>query len=157
MDAGTLGHMKDVEKIHEVLAPAVAGAGLFLEQVELKPAGKRTLLRVTVDLADGPGGVDSDQLTDVSRVISETLDESPDAPAGQYVLEVSTPGATRKLTEPRHFRRAEGRKVILTTADGEVTGRLESVEGDTLAISNNGHTQEIAISDVVNARVDVEL
>lgn len=101
--------------------------------------------------------MDSDQLTDVSRVISETLDESPDAPAGQYVLEVSTPGATRKLTEPRHFRRAEGRKVILTTADGEVTGRLESVEGDTLAISNNGHTQEIAISDVVNARVDVEL
>lgn len=149
--------MKDVDKLHTALAPVVAEAGLYLEKVELKPAGKRTLLRVTVDLEDGPGGVNSDLLTDASREISRYLDESPDAPRGQYVLEVSTPGATRTLTEPRHFRRAQGRKVILTTAEGELSGRLESVEGDTLSLSKDGQTQEIALSSVTSARMDVEL
>ncbi|MEZ7898993.1 MAG: ribosome maturation factor RimP [Flaviflexus sp.] len=149
--------MNDVKDLHEVLAPVVEQVGLYLEEVELKPAGKRTLLRVTVDLPDGPGGVDSDQLVDVTREVSAFLDESPEAPKGQYVLEVSTPGATRKLTTPRHFRRAEGRKVVLNTAAGEVTGHVESVEGDTLTISSGGHTSEIAISDVTNARMEVEL
>lgn len=149
--------MTDVGRLKEALAPIVADAGLYLEQASLKPAGRRTLLRVTVDLADGPGGVGSDQLTEVSREISRFLDESPDAPRGQYVLEVSTPGATRALTELRHFRRAQGRKVVITTADGEFSGRLESVEGDTLSLSTGGREQEISLSDVVRARMDVEL
>lgn len=156
-DAGTLESMKDVEKLQEALSPIVAGAGLYLEQVELKPAGKRTLLRVTVDLEDGPGGVSSEQLTDVTREVSQFLDESSDAPRGQYVLEVSTPGATRMLKEPRHFRRAQGRLVIITTADGEISGRLEAVEGATLSLSTGGQIREIHLPDVVRARMDVEL
>lgn len=149
--------MNDVERLQESLASVVAGAGLYLEKVELKPAGRRTLLRVTVDLEDGPGGVDSDQIAAVSRDVSQFLDESPDAPAGHYVLEVSTPGATRALSEPRHFRRAQGRKVVITTAEGEVSGRLESVEPDRLTLSIGGADQEIALSDVIRARMDVEL
>lgn len=149
--------MKDADKLNDALVSVVAGAGLYLEQVELKPAGKRTLLRVTVDLEDGPGGVGSDQLADVSRKISAFLDESPAAPSGQYVLEVSTPGATRTLTEPRHFRRAQGRKVVLATAGGDITGRLDSVEGATLSLSNGGQAREISLSDVLSARMDVEL
>ena len=145
-----------MEKLQEALSPVVADAGLFLERVELKPAGRRTLLRVTVDLADGPGGVGSDQLTDVSREISQYLDEAPDAPRGQYVLEVSTPGAIRSLDEPRDFRRAEGRLVNIITADGECSGRLEAVEADTLTLSTGGQSREIQLSDVISARTDVE-
>lgn len=148
--------MKDVEKLREALRPIVAGQGLYLEQIEVRPAGKRTLLRVIVDLEDGPGGVDSDRITAVSREISRFLDESPDAPRGQYVLEVSTPGATRELTEPRHFRRAVGRLVTVSTSDEEISGRLDAVEGATLSLSTGAQVREVSLSDVVRARVDVE-
>lgn len=149
--------MKDVEKLQEALSPIVADAGLYLEKVELKPAGRRTLLRITVDLVDGPGGVDSDRLTEATREVSQYLDESPDAPRGEYVLELSTPGATRSLETPRHFRRAEGRLVIITTAEEEISGRLEAVEGATLSLSTGGQVREINLPDVVRARMDVEL
>ncbi|WP_182354641.1 ribosome maturation factor RimP [Flaviflexus huanghaiensis] len=149
--------MKDVDRLEESLAEVVARAGLYMEKVELKPAGKRTVLRVTVDLEDGPGGVDSDQIAEVSREVSRFLDESPDAPSGQYLLEVSTPGATRPLTEPRHFRRAQGRRVIITTVEGEMSGRLVAVETDRLTLNIGAADREIALVDVVRARMDVEL
>ncbi len=154
---GNLDIMNDVKNLHEILAPVVEQTGLYLEEVELKPAGKRTLMRVTVDLGDGPGGVDSDLLGDVTRAVSAALDKSPAAPKGQYVLEVTTPGATRKLTTPRHYRRAEGRIVIVTTDSGQLRGRVESVGDDTLTISTDGQSEEIAFSDIVSARMDVEL
>ena len=37
-----------------------------------------------------------------------------------YVLEVSSPGVDRPLTEEKHFRRAHGRLVVAEMADGSL-------------------------------------
>lgn len=145
------------EQLRAELEPVVAEAGLFLEDVRLKPAGKKTVLEVIVDLADGPGGVSSDALTDVSRAVSTHLDDSPAAPGGQYTLEISTPGATRDLLTERHYRRAQGRIVILQTADGTIRGRVKSVEGDRISLDVKGQPMSIALADVTKGRMDVEL
>ena len=50
------------------------------------------------------------------------------------MLEVTTPGIDRPLTTPRHFRRAQGRRVTVSTEDGERTGRLDAVDGEDLVI-----------------------
>jgi len=95
----------------EVLAPVVSATGHDLEDVNVTSAGRRSLVRVVVD-ADG--GVDLDAVAEVSRVVSEALDaDAPGGPAfaGPYVLEVTSPGVDRPLTEPRHWRRAVGRLV----------------------------------------------
>lgn len=123
----------DNQQLRSVLEPAVEGSGLFLEAVTTRQAGRRTTVTVVVDLPDGPGGVSSDQLSDASRAVSEAMDAA-DPVAGAYVLEVTTPGIARPLTTPRHYRRAVGRKVAVTTPDGEVTGRLESVSDQDLVI-----------------------
>lgn len=133
------------------LEPVVTEAGLFLEGVSVSPAGRRTVVRVVVDLADGPGGVSSDALAEVSREVSRALDGS-DLLTGPYTLEVTTPGVDRPLTDPRHFRRAVGRLVAVTTGTGTTTGRLTGVR-DAVAVLDGS---EIPLSDITGAVVQVE-
>ncbi|NCD19392.1 MAG: ribosome maturation factor RimP [Actinobacteria bacterium] len=133
------------------LEPVVAEAGLFLEGVSVSPAGRRTVVRVVVDLADGPGGVSSDALAEVSREVSRALDGS-DLLTGPYTLEVTTPGVDRPLTDPRHFRRAVGRLVAVTTGAGTTTGRLTGVRDDVAVLDGS----EIPLSDITGAVVQVE-
>ena len=98
------------EHLLDLLGPLVTEAGYDLEDVAVTSAGRRSLVRVTVD-ADG--GIDLDAVALVSRIISDALDAdaaNPRALSGAYVLEVSSPGVDRPLTEPRHWRRANDRR-----------------------------------------------
>ncbi|WP_314781685.1 ribosome maturation factor RimP [Actinomyces massiliensis] len=115
-------------RLTELLTPVVEGAGAFLEGIRTTRAGKYSTVRVLVDLPDGPGELGLDALTEVSRAVSAALDEA-DPVKGRYTLEVSTPGAERELSTPRHFRRAVGHDVELTVEDTEDTGDTEDTEG----------------------------
>lgn len=139
------------------VAPVVEAAGLLLERLELAARGRRHVVRVTVDLPDGPGGVDSDRLADVSREISEVLDEVDLVP-GTYTLEVSTPGVDRPLTTPRHFRRAQGRLVtVALTEGGAVTGRVRGAGDDGVELDVDGAARTVAYEQIRRAQVQVEL
>ncbi|MGC5616195.1 ribosome maturation factor RimP [Georgenia sp. Z1491] len=144
------------DRVRAAVTDPVTQAGLVVEDVEVAGSGTRKVVRLTVDLPDGPGGVTSDQIGDVSRAVSTALDEH-DAVDGTYTLEVSTPGTDRPLTEPRHFRRAVGRLLDLTTADGRRTCRLAGVEDDRLQLTDDQGSREVPIADVTRARVEVEL
>ncbi|QGQ19656.1 ribosome maturation factor RimP [Cellulomonas sp. JZ18] len=115
-------------RVREVVEPAVAGAGLLLEGLEVAGAGARTVVRVVVDLTDGDEAeLDLDRIGEVTQAVSDALDATDVLP-GAYTLEVSSPGVDRPLTQPRHWRRAVGRKVTLVRGDGTaVTGRLSDV------------------------------
>src|SRR5690625_3361047 len=118
----------------EALSPVVAAHELYLESVDLAGPPNRRTVTVVVDLRDGPGGVSSDALDEVSRAISGRLDEVEDVPGGSYLLEVTTPGVSRPLTEPRHFRRAQGRLVTVHTTEGTVAGRLMVADDEGLQV-----------------------
>lgn len=147
------------ERVGSVVSPVVEAAGLHLEDARVARAGNRSTVRVVVDLPDDEvGSLDSDRLGDVSREISRAMDEA-DVVRGQYTLEVSTPGASRPLTEPRHFRRARTRTVRLTLADGgTTTGRLRDVVDDAagpVLVLDGG--ARVLLSDVRKAKVELEL
>ena len=157
------------DRVREVVAPVVGAAGLYLEDVHVSPAGRRTVVRVVLDLGeDEIGSLDLDTLGQVSREISAALDEH-DPVRGEYVLEISTPGTDRPLTEPRHFRRARTRLVRLTLRDGSVrSGRLLAVDAEILTIEPTGAPKGSAkgvsgepvlvpVQDVVRGAVEVEL
>ncbi|HEY8301378.1 MAG TPA: ribosome maturation factor RimP [Jatrophihabitans sp.] len=145
------------EHLIEVLTPVVSATGHDLEDLTVTTAGRRSLVRVVVD-ADG--GVDLDAVADISRAISEALDT--DAPggaafAGPYVLEVTSPGVDRPLTEPRHWRRAVGRLVEATVGDSTVTGRISGADdtGVVLGVAD-GTQREIPWSELGRGKVQVE-
>jgi len=106
----------DPADVARLLEPVITAAGMDLETVRVSPAGRRRLLRLVVD-ADG--GVGLDQIAEVSRDVSARLDASDVMGDVPYTLEVSSPGIDRPLTEPRHWRRAQGRlvSVSLTAPD----------------------------------------
>jgi ribosome maturation factor RimP len=141
-----------------LLEPAVTAAGLDLEDVDVTSAGKRRLLRVIVDK---DGGVDLDAVAQVSQAISGVLD-STDAMGGQpYVLEVTSPGIDRPLTETRHWRRARGRLVeVGIRSDGgpgrPVVGRVVSVGDEGVDLDVAGVEQSYSWADLGPGRVQVE-
>jgi ribosome maturation factor RimP len=138
------------------LAEQVVGrAGLVLEDVTVTPIGRRRLLRITVDLpADVPGGVPIDAVAEASHAISTALDESDVMGGAPYVLEVSSPGVDRPLTERRHFARARGRIVtVTTTLEAPAEGRLTEV--DDAGLSFEGGTT-LAWEHVIRGKIQVE-
>ena len=156
-----------VTAVQELVAPLVAADGLYLENVQLKRAGKYSTLIVTVDLEQGPGAVGSAQLEAVSREISAALDAS-DPISGAYTLEVSTPGAERELTEERHYSRAIGRMVHFVLRDGSAfVARLLSHQvgsGVTVATYTEKKKQlvetgerNLTFSEIARARIVVEI
>ncbi|MBW3068722.1 MULTISPECIES: ribosome maturation factor RimP [unclassified Actinomyces] len=143
--------------LRQLLAPIVEGAGLFLEDVRLARAGKYTTLRVVVDLADGPGDLDLETLGEVTQSISDAVDAA-DPVAGQYTLEVTTPGAERELHTPRHFRRAVGHSAVITTAEEQtLQGEVTAADADTVTLSVDDSPRTIALADITAARMVVSM
>ena len=122
--------MTATPRVLALLEPVVAGAGFDLEDLTVSAAGKRSVVRV---LVDKDGGVTLDDVADVSRLVSEALDaadeQDPTLLGTSYVLEVSSPGVDRPLTEPRHWRRNVGRLVVATLRDGATAeGRVTAAD-----------------------------
>ena len=125
-----------------LVAPVVEAAGYDLEELAVTPAGRRSIVRVVVDRDDG---VTLDDVAEVSRAVSAALDDlDGEFGSAPYVLEVTSPGVDRPLTEPRHWRRNTGRLVTVTVGAAgsaeQVTGRVLEVGGDgvTLAVEAKG-------------------
>ena len=142
----------------DLLTPVVEDAGAFLEGVETTRTGRYSTVRVLVDLPDGPGEMDVDALTKITRAVSAAMDDS-DPVAGRYTLEVSTPGAERCLTTPRHFRRAVGHDLEVTVevdgADVTLTGTVVAADEDSVTLMIDGRQRVLALRDVRQARMVV--
>jgi ribosome maturation factor RimP len=159
------------DRIRPLLDAALGGSGLLLEDATITPAGRRRVVRVTVDRAlDLSGDVTAatapltlDEVADATRLVGAALDESDALGEQPYTLEVTSPGVGRPLTEPRHFQRNVGRLLSVTREAGEpVTGRLVRAGAAdlTLETPRSGKTPasrtELAYAEVVRAVVEVE-
>ena len=128
----------DGAKLRDQLEPVVAALGYDLEEVTAQRAGSRRLLRLVVD---GDGGVSLDDVAEVSQAVSAALDEAGLMGENPYDLEVTSPGVSRPLTLPRHWRRALGRLVVAPLAGGAEKG--QSVTGRVVAADDEGVELEL--------------
>ncbi|CAN5878252.1 ribosome maturation factor RimP [soil metagenome] len=71
-------------------------------------SGSNVTLEVVVDRN---GDVDFDLITEVSRDLSDALDEDEDLIEGSYLLEVSSAGLERPLMKPSDYSRFAGREI----------------------------------------------
>lgn len=146
------------DSIAELIEPAVTAQGFYLEEVQLVSPGKH---RIVTCIVDGEISLNLDQVTSVSRAISELLDEAPIMGDTPFTLEVTSPGVDRPLTKPRHFAKNVDRLLKVKKTDGEVvTGRITSnTESEVvLSVVSKKETTEVAvaISDIKRAVVEIE-
>ncbi|MGC4805413.1 ribosome maturation factor RimP [Micromonospora sp. DT233] len=165
-------------RLRAVIEPVVNAAGYDLEDVAVSRAGRRHVVRVIVD-ADG--GISLDAVAEVSRGVSAALDAAEEAGgdilAGEYQLEVSSPGVDRPLTLPRHWRRNIGRLVKVTArpaaptdrpaaptdlpeqrpaGDRQVTGRVVAADDDRVVLETDSGRAEFRHAELGPGRVQVE-
>ena len=150
------GRTPQRQQLMDLLGPVITSHDCDLEELSVSAAGRRSLIRIVVDSV---GGIDLDTVAELSRAVSEILDAEPSAGpefAGPYVLEVSSPGVDRPLTELRHWRRAAGRLVSVSVGDQTVTGRVEAVEGSDVVLRLGDARQVLPLGSLGVGRIQVE-
>ena len=150
--------MAITDQISQLVTPAVEAQGFFLEEVQLVSPGKH---RIVTCIVDGETSLNMDQVTGVSRAISELLDEAVFMGDAAFTLEVTSPGVDRPLTQPRHFRKNVDRLLKVVKIDGDVvTGRIcSSSDLDvTLTVVEKKETKEVSVklSEIKRATVEIE-
>lgn len=159
-----VGPMPDAARLTRLLEPVLHALGMDLEGVRVASAGRRRILRITID-ADG--GVSLDDIAVASRELSARLDGSAEMGEQPYTLEVSSPGVDRPLTQPRHWRRAVGRLVEVPLAgqaadhnDGNgafvAGGRIVATSEKGITLEQNGVLRDYLYADLGPGRVQVE-
>lgn len=136
-------------KLLELLDPVAEAAGYEIIRLRLMGGAERRRLQIMAERPpqDGQleGEMNVEDCTRLSRKVSEIMDAA-DPIAGEYVLEVSSPGIDRPLTRPKDFANYEGFEVKLELdrlAEGRkrFRGVLAGLEGDQVAIDLEGEAE----------------
>ncbi|CAB4600886.1 unannotated protein [freshwater metagenome] len=150
--------MSLTQAITDLISPAVTEAGFYLEEVQIASPGSH---RTVTCVVDGPTPLNLDQVTVVSRIISELLDSADIMGDTPFTLEVTSPGVDRPLTEVRHWTKNLTRLIKTTLNDGSViTGRLTEFDEINATLVENikgrikSHT--VAFADIKRAVVEIE-
>ena len=141
--------MNVIESITSEITPIIEGSGNYLEEVIIT-SGTPKILTVVVD---SDSHLTLDQVTVITKEISNLLETLPSLGETPFTLEVTSPGIDRPLTRARHWRKNLGRLVAVTLNDGTaIKGRI--------GISTDSHVEiegaPIQFSDIKLALVEIE-
>lgn len=141
------------EDFIRLLEPAINALGYELVDLDLRQ-GRGGLLRLFIDR---PPAVTLADCELVSEQIGDLLDVE-DPMAGNYRLEVSSPGSDRRLRTPAHFAAAVGSDVsveLKRAVDGRkrFRGRLTNAEHDSVDLQVDGKIWRLPLADMRMARL----
>ena len=148
---------KITELVAGLAGPAVEAAGCELWDVEYVREAGSWYLRLYIDKA---GGVDILDCEQVSRAVSDLLDEA-DPIEGSYTFEVSSAGAERPLKRPGDYERFMGSPVLVKlykARDGrkEFAGVLAGYENGDVTITAGERTVTFPKAEVALCRLRLE-
>ena len=137
-----------------LLRPVVTDLGYVCWGIELLRQGRGALLRIYIDSSTGVTLADCER---VSNRVSGILDVE-DPVAGEYLLEVSSPGLERLLFNRDQYEQYLGETVkvrLSRSVDNRkrITGRIEAVTGETLVLNEAGREIRVPLGAVDRARL----
>jgi len=148
----------DLSRTREIIERVVYSEGMELVDVELKGGPNRRILRIYIDK---PTGVTHQDCELISDQVGSLLDIE-NLILGSYVLEVSSPGLTRKLTKESDYQRYVGRLVKIQTRD-QIQGRrnfrgtLRGLEDDQVVVELEGpQSVRIPLHSITKSNLDFD-
>jgi ribosome maturation factor RimP len=128
-----------VDGLRALAEPLATDAGLVVEDITITPAGKRRVVRIVVDLPeDRTGSIGLDEVAQVSHALNAVLADSTVLGSLPFVLEVSSPGVDRPLSQRRHWMRARTRLVKAEPVPGVKGWTAASSTGRLVAVDDEG-------------------
>jgi ribosome maturation factor RimP len=152
-----VGRAELLERARNVVLPVVESLGYDLVEVALAVSHGRRVLQVFIDRS---GGITLDDCARTSKAIGAELDQCDIFPA-RYFLEVSSPGAERKLRTRQDFGHFVGRKarIRFRAASGVATGatgKMLAFKEDVLVFEPEGGTEiSIRFGDILSANLSI--
>lgn len=144
--------MSSNDRVKEIVSPILDSRAIYLEEVAIKPAGRRSIVQILIDKEDG---LDLDLVAAVSREISEALDQTDALGNNPYTLDVGSPGIDRPLTLPRHWKRNRDRLVQIETNQDEVlVDRILASDDSAVTLKDSGKV--ISFNEIKRAQVQIE-
>ncbi|GAA4026698.1 ribosome maturation factor RimP [Allokutzneria multivorans] len=141
-------------QLEPLVDEAVRAAGFELEELDVRSAGRRRVLRVVVD---SERGVNLDEVAEASRSVAEALDAREDVLKDAYTLEVSSRGLDAPLTKARHWRHTRLRLAKVRLSDGsEFVGRVGDADDEGVQLLVGGALRRVVYTDVASAKVEIE-
>ena len=139
------GKTPEDRSLIELLDPVAEAAGYEIVRLRLM-GGQTRRLQIMAETPDGH--MDVADCAKLSRAVSEVLDAA-DPIAGEYLLEVSTPGIDRPLTRLKDFETFEGHEARIEldrVAEGRkrFRGELAGIEGDNVGVNLEGEAEATA-------------
>lgn len=155
-----------VSELTQIIKPAVEACDVDLWGIEFMPQGRKSLLRIYIEVLpeDKQAGrhITIEDCTAVNHQVSGVL-EVHDPIAGEYVLEVSSPGFDRPLFSREQIVAYLGQvvsvRLIYAIGEGEhkrrkVQGVLEQATNDGVIIKTADNlTFEIAFDNIDKANL----
>ena len=116
--------------------------------------GKFSTLRIFIESADG---IIIDDCEKVSRQVSAVLDVE-DPIAGEYTLEVSSPGLDRPLFSIEQFENYSGSEVAIRLNNPQngrrkFKGLITEVSGDTVCLDVDGEEFQLPLAEIEKANI----
>ncbi len=148
----------EIDRMHAIVDPIASDLSLDVYDIERRGA----TIRITLDTLPGSdGGITLDSLSLATRLISRELDHE-DPIAGQYTLEITSPGLERQLRTPAHFQREVGKTISVRLRDAladprRLQGSLVSAdERCATLLLDDGIERSIVITEIDKARTVFE-
>lgn len=134
------------QKTEALLEPILEEFGFELWDVEYVKEGADYYLRAYIDKE---GGITIDDCVDVSRKLSDALDED-EFIEDAYILEVSSPGLGRQIKKDRELTRSIGKGIEVKTY--KPIDSCKEFEGILKAFDKGSITLETASGELVLTR-----
>jgi ribosome maturation factor RimP len=150
--------LKDLGRTREIIESVVCSEGMELVDVEYKGSPHRSILRVYIDK---PTGVTHRDCELISDQVGAILDVE-DLIRGSFILEVSSPGLTRRLTKDSDYQRYVGRVVKIQTRNPiegrrDFRGTLRGLEGTLVVIDlEDSQAVRIPLGSISKSNLDFD-
>lgn len=139
--------------VQQIVSPIATEFEVDLEDIEIRKAGNRDLVKIVVDKVSG---ISLDEIAAITKEISEALD-GLDQLNSPFTLEVTSPGVDRPLTLPRHWQRNLNRLVKVWPNEGEIVeGRIIEVGDQHVLLQVKQQQRNYLFSSISKAVVQVE-
>ncbi len=142
----------NIQKLKRDISSFLESTPYGLYDIEFLKEKKSSILRIYIDSLKG---ITIEDCVEATKLLNPFIDDL-DPIEGEYILEVSSPGAEKELRTIEAVKNAVGRFVYVETYEQKLEGKLTEFDGEYLTLSIKSKKVKINYIDVNLIRLAIK-